>query len=363
MGIESIQDFVGTPHITTFQYDNRGVMTDVNPNHQLKLSQAIAYTVHLQTAAGPTASMTSWTKALFDVCRRGHYAAYVAQQAAIASAVVPAANPYATQSKEKFELDTFIKTPKPITDYTILKNEEFWYTFKLDLERTSRNHHFYRLLSSPHENITDFQATLTPRSLDFELFGYQCNHLCVVFKTVLQTIKGRDIQRKNNDDPIVIWYQLCNHYKGSDAVLEAAGKLILQIFQLNPVKFKSTCEFLTAYDVLIINYDNTNSDKMPNSMKLIFLKLCIRHCPKFYIAYSNWLTSKRNTKLVSGALWVPMYDEFYSMLRDAALLLDQGSTSLNRRANLSHSFDDPYDDTYDDSDDIDDLRSFMVQRL
>lgn len=276
----------------------------------------------MQTATGATPAVTSWTKELFNVWRRDHYAAFVARRAAVVTAATPTANPYAVQSKAKFELDTFIKTSKPVADYTILKDEAFWYTFKLDLERTSKNHHCYRLLSSSHETKTDFQATLTPGSLDSDLFGYQCNHLCVVFKEVLQTIKSRDIQRKNEDDPIAIWYQLCQHHKGSDAALEAAGKLVLQIFQLNPAKFKSMCEFLTAYDVLIINYDNTNSEKMPNSMKLIFLKLCICSCPKLYIAYSNWLTTKRNTKLASGALWVPKYEEFYAMMRDAALLVD-----------------------------------------
>ena len=96
-------------------------------------------------------------------------------------------------------------------------------------------------------------------------------------------------------------------------------------------------------------------------MKLIFLKLCIRHCPKLYIAYSNWLTSKRETKLVSGALWTPIYDEFYNMLRDAALLIDQAAPGSTRRAHLTDSFDDPYDDTYNEYDNMDDLRSFMVE--
>lgn len=43
MGIQSVEDFAATPHDTTFQYDSSGTMTNVNANHQLKLSQAIAY--------------------------------------------------------------------------------------------------------------------------------------------------------------------------------------------------------------------------------------------------------------------------------------------------------------------------------
>ena len=33
MGIHSVEDFAATPHDTTFQYDNAGVMTCVNANH------------------------------------------------------------------------------------------------------------------------------------------------------------------------------------------------------------------------------------------------------------------------------------------------------------------------------------------
>ena len=179
---------------------------------------------------------------------------------------------------------------KNVTDYTVLRDEETWYTFKIDLERLSKNHIFHRLITSTHETKNDFEATLVADSLAAELFERQCNFLSLVFKNVLHKVKGRDIQRENEDDPIVVWYQLTQHHKGSDASLEAAGNLIIKLFQLNPNKFRSMCKFLTLYEAIIINYDNTIEDPMPNSMKLIFLKLCIRHCLQLYIAYNNWIT-------------------------------------------------------------------------
>ena len=97
MGIATVSNFAGFPHDTTFQYDNRRVMININSNHQLKLSQAIAYTNHLQSAAGPTADVLAlWTKVLFDVWRRDHYSAWVTQRAASTSVAIPAANPYVT---------------------------------------------------------------------------------------------------------------------------------------------------------------------------------------------------------------------------------------------------------------------------
>lgn len=164
MGIGDVTDFAALTQGTIFQYDNAaGVKTDINTNHQLKLSQAITYTVHMQKGSDPDANTpANWTKA--------QYPSWVAQQAAIVSAAVPASNPYATSSKDKFQLETFLKTPKPLGDYTILKDEAFWYTFKLDLERTTKNHHCYRLISSAHKEKKDFEATLTPGTLDSELF-------------------------------------------------------------------------------------------------------------------------------------------------------------------------------------------------
>ena len=56
-----------------------------------------------------------------------------------------------------------------------------------------------------------------------------------------------------------------------------------------------------------------------------------------------------------------MYDEFYKMLRDAALLMDQAAPGSTRRAHFTDSFNDPYDETYKEYDKMDDLCSFMIE--
>ena len=125
------------------------------------------------------------------------------------------------------------------------------------------------------------------------------------------------------------------------------------------------CEFLTAYNIIIVNYDNTNEDPMPNSMKLIFLKLCIRQCSQLYIAYSNWTTTNWQAAITAGNKWKAKYDELYRMLREHAALIDKGSPNTNHRANLSNSFN-PYDDfnneSRDDGKSINLMRSVLANK-
>ena len=360
-GIDTVDDFLAHGYQTPFVYDESGTVKAVHSSSQTKLSQLIAYAIDLNEKKDANArNFSTYSKDAFNKWRVYEYPTWVSKQKAKASSV--STNPFATNSREKFELETFVKTQKLIADYPLLKDEDAWYTFKTDFERVAKNHEFHRLLTSTHETKKDFLASLVADSLDAQLFEKQCNHLNMVFKKVLLTIKGRDLQRENEDDPIAIWYLLTEHHKGSDSALEAAGNLIIKLFQLNPNKFKSMCEFLTAYDVIIVNYDNISDDKMPNSMKLIFLKLCIRHNHQMYVAYSNWITTNRQAAASNSTKWKAKYETFYAMLREHAELLDKGSPNIGHRVHLSDSFNpsNDFDEDRDDDESISELRSYLV---
>ena len=209
------------------------------------------------------------------------------------------------KNEAKFELDSFMKVTKSITYLPKLNKKELWHTFKLEFERVSKTQRFHRILDTAHKTKAAFEATLQAESLDLKFFIEQFNYADLIFDKIINRIKGRDIICKNPNDPVSAWKKLCEYHKGSDTALEAASNLILQIFQLNPNKFRSMCRFLTEYDVSIENYNNTNSDATPNSMKLQFLNLYIRHCPKLYVTYSNWLTSQRTTTVTSCTTLTP----------------------------------------------------------
>ena len=206
-GIDTVDYFLAHGYKTPFLYDNNGTKKAIHSSHQTKLSQLIAYAIDLETKKDANArNFTSYSKDEFNKWRRQDFPTWVSTQKAKAASA--SANPFATNSKEKFELKSFVKMQKNIADYPVIKNEDAWYTFKTDFERVSKTHEFHRLLTSTHETKADFLASLVANSLDAELFEKQCNHLNMVFKQVLHTIKGQDIQRENEDDPITIWYQL-----------------------------------------------------------------------------------------------------------------------------------------------------------
>ena len=194
-GITDINDFLG------FGFERHHFT--IHRNHQTKLSQVVAYAIHLETTNDANAkSFTAYIKANFDEWRRLHYLPWVTKQKA--TALAAASNLYAGNTKEKFNLESFVKMTQNVADYTVLKDEEIGYTFKIDLERLSKNHLFHRLLTSTHETKKDFEATLVADSLDAELFERQCNFLSLIFKNVLHTVKGRDIRRENKDDSIAV---------------------------------------------------------------------------------------------------------------------------------------------------------------
>ena len=202
-GIDTIDDFLAHGYQTPFVYDDNGTDKAIHSSNQTKLSQFIAYAIDLEAKNDANArNFTSYSKDAFNKWRRQDFPTWVSKQKAKAASA--SANPFVTNSKEKFELESFVKMQKNTADYPVLKDEGRWYTFKTDLERVAKTHEFHRLLTSTHETKKDFVASLVADSLDAELFEKQCNHLNMVFKQVLHTIKGRDLQRENEDDPIAI---------------------------------------------------------------------------------------------------------------------------------------------------------------
>ena len=114
-------------------------------------------------------------------------------------------------------------------------------------------------------------------------------------------------------------------------------------------------EFLSAYDEKIDEYNQTNTEVLPNTIRLQCLRMCIMQDKTLYNAYTGFLTSKRSSH---GPTWQPAYDEFYRILQNNAAMLDSGSKT-SYKANSS-IFDNDDDD--DDDDDYDDMVAYFTQR-
>ena len=162
----------GIAYDHVFQYDDSGTEKNLNVVQQNKLSHIIAYALHLEeTKHADAYDPTKWTKDEFDTWQRNHFAKWKAQQTLNNTAVTTSTNQFAIQSKVKFELDSFMKVTKNITDLPKLTKEELWYTFKLKFEKMAKTQRFHRILDTNYETKSAFEGTLV--DLDLKLFKEQ----------------------------------------------------------------------------------------------------------------------------------------------------------------------------------------------
>ena len=92
----------------------------------------------------------------------------------------------------------------------------------------------------------------------------------------------------------------------------------------------SRSRFKILYEKIVDEYNQTNINALPNSIRLQCLQLCVMQDPTLYNAYTSYLTTQRTTK---GHAWQPSYDEFYQCMRENADMLDaadQGKKSDNQ---------------------------------
>ena len=160
-------------------------------------------------------------------------------------------------------------------------------------------------------------------------------------------------------DSIKVWHNILLHHKGSDASLKAACTILFELLMLRVKDFPTRSEFLSADDQKINDYNETNSEKLPNTIRLQCLRMCIMQDKTLYHAYTNFLNSQRSTR---GQTWQPDYMEFYEILQSNAELLDSGKTASYKANFLSAYSDDYFDD--DDSDDkstYDDLYAYLAR--
>ena len=133
-GLHTVQDFLACPYDRTFTYKVSGTDTALQFAAQQKLSQILAYGLHLaETNHADADNPANWTKDNFNTWRRGSFAEWKTRKeaAAAAAAAAPAPAPaptsvFAVSNREKYDLDAFNKHPKSITEYTVFKDESKW---------------------------------------------------------------------------------------------------------------------------------------------------------------------------------------------------------------------------------------------
>ena len=78
--------------------------------------------------------------------------------------------------------------------------------------------------------------------------------------------------------------------------MDAACRILFEIFMLKVKDFPTRASFLSGFDAKIDDYNQTNIDALPNSIKLQCLRLCIMQDTTLYNAYTSYLTTQRTTK-------------------------------------------------------------------